>query len=296
MPTPTFSNAQAAIVAPCSPAPSLVLSLSRSSQISLVAAAQNHGMLVVGRIISGISVSITSTIIPLYQSDHRTLHPSAAPTSTASQMIPAIVLSVGMLLFPEFPHWLVDNGREVEALEILIKEHVRFEYTEGAKSYLDPFRRPGIYRRATLGASLQMWSQRSSWFYIVYVFQGAGLSGRCGNLIVSSVQFFLNVALTIPTIIHIDRWGRRPMLLAGTLLMGFWLYIVGGLQRGFGECGTVDGSRISAAYDPEVRWDVAVLSRVESFKREGSLQACGLAAFQFSSHCQAVPSETHRMD
>ena len=33
-------------------------------------------------------------------------------------------------------------------------------------------------------------------YYIVYVFQGAGLTGRRGNLIASSVQYVLNVVFT----------------------------------------------------------------------------------------------------
>lgn len=49
---------------------------------------------------------------------------------------------------------------------------------------------------------------------------------------------------TIPAIIYIDKWGRRPMLLVGTLLMGFFLFLVGGLQGGFGDWGVVDGSRV----------------------------------------------------
>ena len=59
------------------------------------------------------------------------------------------------------------------------------------------------------------------------------------------MQYVLNVVFTIPAIIYIDRWGRRPMLLIGTFLMGFWLMLVGGLQGGFGHWGTVDGSRKS---------------------------------------------------
>lgn len=47
--------------------------------------------------------------------------------------------------------------------------------------------------------------------------------------------------MTVPAIIYIDKWGRRPMLLAGTLLMGLWMYLVGGLQGGFGHWSQPEG-------------------------------------------------------
>jgi len=124
---------------------------------------------------------------------------------------------------------------------------VYVERTEGAKSYLDLLK-PGNPRRVFLGCALQMWSQLSGMnvmmYYIIYVFQGAGLTGVRGNLIADSVQYVLNVALTVPAIIYIDRWGRRPMLLCGTLAMGFWLYLVGGLQGRFGHWGEIDGAAV----------------------------------------------------
>jgi len=43
---------------------------------------------------------------------------------------------------------------------------------------------------------------------------------------------------------YIDKWGRRPMLIFGTLFMGFWLSLVGGLQGRYGDWGIVDGSRV----------------------------------------------------
>ncbi|OCH85511.1 general substrate transporter [Obba rivulosa] len=265
----------------------------------LQCAAANRGMLVAGRVISGLSVGIASAVVPIYQSEITA--PSIRGRIVAMQqwsitwgillqyfvefgcsyingnasfripwglqMIPAIILSLGMVVFPESPRWLIDHGRKQEALQILADLHgggntndelvqleyaeicdqVEFERTQGAKSYMDLLK-PGIFRRVGLGASLQMWSQLSGMnimmYYIVYVFQGAGLTGRRGNLIADSVQYVLNVALTVPAIIYIDKWGRRPMLVIGTLFMGFWLFLVGGLQGRFGAWGTVNDAPV----------------------------------------------------
>jgi MFS family permease len=81
-------------------------------------------------------------------------------------------------------------------------------------------------------------------YYIIYVFRGAGLVGTRANLIASSVQYVLNVVFTIPAIIYIDKWGRRPMLLAGSFFMGFFLFLVGGLQMGYGDWGFVGDERV----------------------------------------------------
>ncbi|KAF9239286.1 general substrate transporter [Melanogaster broomeanus] len=261
----------------------------------LQCAAVNRGMLVVGRIIAGISVGLASTVVPIYQSE------ITAPSirgrlvsmqqwsitwgillqyfvqfgcsyidGTASfripwgvQIIPAIILGIGMLWFPESPRWLVDHGRG--GLQILadlhgngnrndplvvlefeeIRQQVNFERNEGAKSYADLLK-PGVFRRVVLGCSLQMWSQLSGMnvmmYYIILVFEGAGLTGRRGNLIADSVQYVLNVVFTVPAIIYIDRWGRRPLLISGTILMGLFLCLVGGLQGRYGEWGSVNDS------------------------------------------------------
>ncbi|QRW20714.1 Sugar (and other) transporter [Rhizoctonia solani] len=266
----------------------------------LQCAAVNRGMLVVGRIISGFAIGLASSTVPLYQSE---ITPPAIRGRMVSlqqwaitwgiliqyfiqfgcsyidgvasfripwglQLIPGLILSIGMTWFPESPRWLMDHDRYDEALEVLsdvhghgdpnaelvqleyneIREAVEFERKEGAKKWSDLLR-PGVFRRVVLGTSLQMWSQLTGMnvmmYYVVYVFEGAGIVGRRGNLIASSVQYVLNVVATIPAIIFIDKWGRRPMLLIGLAFMSFWLFLVGGLQGGYGNWGTsTTGDRV----------------------------------------------------
>ncbi len=98
-----------------------------------------------GRIISGISVGIASAVVPIYQSEITEPRIRGRLVSLQQwsitwgiliqyfiqfgcsyingvasfripwglQMIPAIVLSVGMLVFPESPRWLFDHNRFV---------------------------------------------------------------------------------------------------------------------------------------------------------------------------------------
>ncbi|KAF8829945.1 hypothetical protein HHX47_DHR2000226 [Lentinula edodes] len=261
----------------------------------LQCASVNRGMLVVGRIVSGLSIGIASAIVPIYQSEitapairgrmvslqqwsitwgiliqYFIQFGSSYIDGVASfrlpwglQMIPAIVLFIGMCAQSLVSH----HFRDEEALEILadvhghgdknhelvqlefeeIKQQVIFEKSEGAKSYFDLLK-GNIPRRVFLGSSLQMWSQLSGMnvmmYYIVYVFQGSGLTGTRAGLIAASVQYVLNVVATIPAIIYIDKWGRRPMMILGSLFMGTFLFLVGGLQARYGHWGSVNDAPV----------------------------------------------------
>lgn len=55
----------------------------------------------------------------------------------------------------------------------------------------------------------------------------AGLSGN--ELLPSGIQFIINVVMTVPALLWMDRWGRRPTLLVGAFLMCTWCCINAGL-------------------------------------------------------------------
>ena len=53
-------------------------------------------------------------------------------------------------------------------------------------------------------------------------------------LLTASIQYILNVVLTLPAIVYLDRFGRRPAMLIGSFFMMTFLFIVGALQAKYG--------------------------------------------------------------
>ena len=192
----------------------------------------------------------------------------------ALQMLPAIGLFIGCLFLPESPRWLASKDRWEEAHQVLtlvhsknnpdsplvrqelrqIREMVEFEKNNTDVTYLELLK-PNMINRTHIGVFTQIWSQLTGMnvmmYYITYVFAMAGLSGN--NLLVSSsIQYVINVVMTIPGLYLLDVVGRRPLLLVGALLMMTWLFANGGILKSYGHYAGplgVDGT-------PEASWTV----------------------------------------
>lgn len=71
----------------------------------------------------------------------------------------------------------------------------------------------------------------------------AGLTGST-VLVSSSIQYVINVVMTIPALYFLDKAGRRRTFLAGSLLMATWLFANAGLMATHGNPappGGIDG-------------------------------------------------------
>ena len=68
-------------------------------------------------------------------------------------------------------------------------------------------------------------------------------------LLTASIQYIINVVMTIPALLWLDKWGRRPLFLIGSLLMAIFLFISGGLQAGFGHGEIMPNSPITWVVD-----------------------------------------------
>ncbi|KAJ5815622.1 High-affinity glucose transporter [Penicillium riverlandense] len=191
------------------------------------------------------------------------------------QMIPAVMLFCAVFFLPESPRWLAKQDRWEEAHEVLalvhskgdknapfvqtelseIREMVEFERANSNVSYLDLFKGDMIFR-THVGMFTQIWSQLTGMnvmmLYITYVFGMAGLKGNA-NLVASSIQYVINVVMTIFALVFIDRWGRRTPLLVGSTLMMTFMFANAGMMASYGKpapAGGVGGT-------PEESWDMS---------------------------------------
>ncbi|KLJ13670.1 hypothetical protein EMPG_11405 [Blastomyces silverae] len=174
----------------------------------------------------------------------------------ALQMIPGIFLVFALFFMPESPRWLAKKNYWDETERIIAAVHgngnpnhpfVRAELQEisdfvnleatNETTYFDLLKRNMIFR-THVGVFTQIWSQLTGMnvmmYYITYVFAMAGLRGNT-LLVSSSIQFIINVAMTVPALIWVDRWGRRPTLIVGGLLMCTWMFATGGIMGANGH-------------------------------------------------------------
>ncbi|RYP60226.1 hypothetical protein DL770_010033 [Monosporascus sp. CRB-9-2] len=161
------------------------------------------------------------------------------------QMLPAVGLFFGLIVLPESPRWLAGKDRWEDAHNVLslihgkgdpnspfvakelaeIRAAVEFERQNSDVSVKELFR-PNMINRTHIGVFTQIWSQLTGMnvmmYYITYIFAMAGLGSEGSELLPSGIQFIINVLMTIPALIFMDRWGRRPTLLVGAFFMCTW--------------------------------------------------------------------------
>ncbi|KAM3501940.1 hypothetical protein MY11210_009222 [Beauveria gryllotalpidicola] len=234
--------------------------------------AEDIPLLLVGRFLAGVGVGAVSVLVPMYQSEMApkwirgtlvcayqlsitigllaasiiNIITSRIPNSSSYriplglQIVPALIITAGLLILPETPRFLVKKGRNEEAgislsrlrrldithpalieeLHEIIANH-QYELTLGDASWKEIFvGTPHLARRTFTGCGLQMLQQLTGINFIMYFsttfFGGAGIDSPYTKSLIIQI---INVVSTIPGLIVIESWGRRRLLMAGAIGM-----------------------------------------------------------------------------
>lgn len=163
------------------------------------------------------------------------------------QCIMGALLGIGSLVIVESPRWLLDNDHDEEGMVVIanlygggdihdqkardeyreIKMNVLLGRQEGERSYAEMFRR--YKTRVFIAMSAQALAQLNGInvisYYAPYVFESAGWVGHDAILMtgLNAITYFLS---TIPPWYVVDKWGRRPILLSGAVMMAISLSFI----------------------------------------------------------------------
>jgi len=154
----------------------------------------------------------------------------------ASEAIPSGVFLLLLMLVPDTPRWLVLRGRNEEALEAL----KRVTDEEDARTILGEIQKTLEVRSGPLfsfgaavvvvGILISVFQQfvgiNAVLYYAPLMFQNMGASTHSA-LLQTVVIGAANVIFTVVAIVTVEKLGRKPLLIAGALVMAVAMIALG---------------------------------------------------------------------
>jgi SP family xylose:H+ symportor-like MFS transporter len=162
----------------------------------------------------------------------------------ASEALPAAALLVLMFLVPETPRFLATKGKTEEALAILTrvngpedaaKELREIEYVIAQETgSIRMLFRPGLKMVLVIGVALAILQQVTGinvfLYYGTEIFKTLGAKTGIKTdaaLLMNVVVGVVNLLFTVVAIWTVDRLGRKPLMIIGSLGMGICLVALG---------------------------------------------------------------------
>jgi SP family xylose:H+ symportor-like MFS transporter len=155
-----------------------------------------------------------------------------------SEAAPALLFLGLLLAVPETPRWLTMKGRTEAARAVLLRlvdqAHVETLLVDIRSSFETRSSRLFAFGAAVvvIGIALSVFQQlvgiNAVLYYAPTIFKAMGFSTDSAFLqtvIVGAV----NMVFTLVAIFTVDRWGRKPLLIAGALVMAGAMFTLGGL-------------------------------------------------------------------
>lgn len=150
------------------------------------------------------------------------------------ELIPAVSFFFALLLIPESPRYLVASGKKEHALKVLrqlMGDHAQAKYDEIAGTLAGDHHRPRfrdilgrfgfrpiVWVGIILAAFQQLVGINVIFYYGSVLWQSAGFD-ESNALLINVISGAVSIGACIAAIVAIDRMGRKPMLLIGSVGM-----------------------------------------------------------------------------
>jgi sugar porter (SP) family MFS transporter len=204
-----------------------------------------------GRMVSLYQLAITIGIFVAYFADYLLINGDQWRVMLGISAIPGVLLLLAILPLPDSPRWYVSKGRHDEARATLQKvepgvdidselaDIENLNATEAAGSWREVFtarwRRPLV-----IGVTLALLQQFTGINAIIYyadkIFAAAGFGSPTSQSLATLWAIgAVNVVATFVAVAWVDRFGRKPLLLVGSVGMGASLIVVGAMFEIMGD-------------------------------------------------------------
>ncbi|GMJ07432.1 POLYOL TRANSPORTER 5, ARABIDOPSIS THALIANA POLYOL/MONOSACCHARIDE TRANSPORTER 5 [Hibiscus trionum] len=168
--------------------------------------------------------------------------------------VPAVAIGIGVMVMPESPRWLVMKGRTEEARRVLIKVSDTVEEAESRLSDITKaaastdsnnadWHGQGVWKELLLNPSrpvrriliaaigINFFMQASGNDAVIYycpeVFKAAGIQNKRQLFGVNVIMGVAKASFVLISALYLDKFGRRPLLLLGTIGMAVSLAVLG---------------------------------------------------------------------
>lgn len=164
-------------------------------------------------------------------------------------VIPSVIFLAGIFFLPKSPRWLISVGRNEEALTVLKKirkseeeavqesnEIISTVSSQDKSNGLAMFMQNRNFRKTVfLGITLQLLQQLCGINIIMYfgpeLIKAAGYTSELHTNLGTIAIGLTNVLATFIAIAFVDKWGRKPILIAGYSIMAAAMLGVAGFMH-----------------------------------------------------------------
>ena len=154
----------------------------------------------------------------------------------ASNGVPAALFGILLVFVPETPRHLALIGQDEKALHILSKingsnkaKEILAEIKESAHETVEKLLSYG-WKVVIIGILLSVFQQAVGINVVLYyaptIFKGLGF-GNDAAMYQTVIMGFINIIFTLVAIFTVDRFGRKPLLIIGSIGMAIGMFAIG---------------------------------------------------------------------
>lgn len=156
----------------------------------------------------------------------------------ASEAIPAALFGILLFMVPETPRYLVLSNRDEKACTVLTRinadrlraESILFEIKQSIGRVTE---RSSIYSYGKvvilIGILLSVFQQfvgiNVALYYAPRIFESMG-AAKDASMLQTIIMGFVNVIFTVVAILTVDKWGRKPLLITGSIGMAIGMFAI----------------------------------------------------------------------